>query len=188
MSIFVVVVFLCFCVSFFLSSFMFVCASLSGQFPSHQLTLSQLLSLSSLTQQNAFRFSTLELDYTLPKEKEKNGMAASADPPRRSKKARTQPKSELSALPPPPPHRVVALAVLCVLWLLVVQACSGPHSASRHDRKVSAKYAGTAHYLRRGHFHVWQRGMIWHTVQLIVFRWVGAGVKNEKCHFHMSQS
>ena len=52
---------------------------------------------------NAFCFSTLELDYTLPKEKEKNGIAASVDPPRRSKKARTQPKSELSALPPPPP-------------------------------------------------------------------------------------
>lgn len=114
MSIFVVVVFLCFCVSFFLSSFMFVCASLSGQFPSHQLTLSQLLSLSSLTQQNAFRFSTLELDYTLPKEKEKNGIAASADPPRRSKKARTQPKSELSALPPPPP--TASLPWLCFVY------------------------------------------------------------------------
>lgn len=115
MSIFVVVVFLCFCVSFFLSSFMFVCASLSGQFPSHQLTLSQLLSLSSLTQQNAFRFSTLELDYTLPKEKEKNGIAASADPPRRSKKARTQPKSELSALPPPPPP-TASLPWLCFVY------------------------------------------------------------------------
>ncbi|XP_076446798.1 transmembrane protein 131-like isoform X2 [Babylonia areolata] len=41
------------------------------------------------------RPSTLELDYTLPKEKEKNGSTSSADPPRRSKKARTQPKGDL---------------------------------------------------------------------------------------------
>ena len=135
--------------SHFLSSFMFVRVSLSGQFPSQRLALSQLLSLSfilhvcarlfvwpvplsaagfvaaSLTffadPTNAFRFSTLELDYTLPKEKEKNGIAASADPPRRSKKARTQPKSELSALPPPSPPRRCPGCALCT----VTAGCAG---------------------------------------------------------------
>ncbi|XP_070197652.1 transmembrane protein 131-like isoform X2 [Littorina saxatilis] len=40
------------------------------------------------------RPSTLELDYTLPKEKEQNGALANADLQRRSKKARAQPKSD----------------------------------------------------------------------------------------------
>lgn len=70
---------------------------------------------------NAFCFSTLELDYTLPKEKEKNGIAASADPPRRSKKARTQPKSEFSALPPPPPPCRCPGCALCT----VTVRCAG---------------------------------------------------------------
>ena len=80
--------------------------------------------------------STLELDYTLPKEKEKNGIAANADPPRRSKKARTQPKSELSALLPPQccPRRCLAYCD-CVA---IVPACSGLDSASGHGRKASS--------------------------------------------------